>query len=221
MNRDEYKRVYGTRDDAAPGWDAIDSRLRPIYGDQEPRHWGTIIKHMLGGPDPLDGISAYECRDGGREHLHFVTYGYTSLYYDEDAAGGDFSRFGFEMTFRLASALPPASEPIWVCNLLQNLARYVFETGKWFANYHWIPANGPIHLDSDTEIVGLAFVDDRKLEPVDSPHGRVEFIQAFGLTQNEIDALKAKTHTCAEVVARHLANNPLLITDLARRNLPL
>src|SRR4051794_18823621 len=84
--RTEYERLYGGRDDAAPGWDAIDSRLRQVYKDQAPRHWGTVIKHMLGGPDPIDGISAYECTDGGRLHLHFCTYGYSSLYYDEEGA---------------------------------------------------------------------------------------------------------------------------------------
>ena len=46
----EYKRLYGGRDDAAPGWDAIDACLREVYGDQEPRHRGTVIKHVLGGP---------------------------------------------------------------------------------------------------------------------------------------------------------------------------
>lgn len=218
MTLEEYKQRYEHDPEAAPGWEAIDARVRQVYGDQEPWHWGTIIKHMLGGPDPIDGISAYQSRDGGRDHLHFITYGYTSLYYDEEAAGGEFSRFGFEMTFRLASSLPPPEEPIWVCNLLQNLARYVFESGKWFANYHWIPANGPIRADHDTDIVGLAFVDDPALPPIDSPHGRVEFVQAFGITQREVDALKAKTRTCQEIVERHRIINPLLVTDLTRRD---
>ena len=120
MDLAEYKRRYGSRDDAAPGWDAIDSRVHAIYPGQEPKHWGTIIKHMLGGRDPIDGISAYRCTAGPIEHLHFVTYGYTSLYYDEETVGGDYSRFGFEMTFRLASPLPSIEDPIWVCSLLQN-----------------------------------------------------------------------------------------------------
>jgi hypothetical protein len=214
----EYKRRYGGQDAAAPGWDAIDSRLHAIYLGQEPKHWGTIINHMLGGPDPLDGISAYQCADGGINHLHFITYGYTSLYYDEDAVGGEYSRFGFEMTFRLASKLPPPEEPIWVCNLLQNLARYVFKSGRWFEQYHWIPANGPIRLDYDTDIVGLAFLNDPKLEHLDSPHGLVKFIQAFGITQTELDSLKDIKQDAEEIIERHRKTNPLLVTDLARKN---
>lgn len=217
MDLAEYKRRFdGT--DAAPGWDAISSRLNQVYGTQEPSHWGTIIKHMLGGPDPIDGISAYQCTSGGTDHLHFVTFGYTSLYYDEEAVGGEFSRFGFEMTFRLASTLPPSEEPIWVCNLLQNLARYVFDSGNWFEQYHWIPANGPIRADYPTDIVGLAFLKDPTLEPVDSPHGRVEFIQAFGITQSELDSLMNKTAKAEAILERHRKQNPLLVTDLARQD---
>lgn len=216
MDLAEYRRRYGNQDAATPGWDAIDARLAEVYRGQSPKHWGTIIKRMLGGPDPIDGISAYQCSDGGTDHLHFITYGYSSLYYDEEAIGKDFSRFGFEMTFRLASELPPAEEPIWVCNLLQNLARYVFETGRWFEPYHWIPANGPIRLDFQTDIVGLAFLSDPVLKPVDSPHGRVEFIQAFGITQTELNSFKDTKQTAEAIVEFHRKANPLLVTDLSR-----
>ena len=218
MDIEEYKRLYEGRDAPTPGWDAINLRLTEVYGNQEPKHWGTIIRHMFGGKDPIDGISVYESRDGGRSHLHFCTYGYTSLYYDEEAVGGDFSRFGFEMTFRLASELPPPEQPVWVCNFLQNLAKYVFETGKWFEAGHWIPANGPIQRDYPTDIVGLAFVDDPTLFPVDSPHGRIDFVQGFGITESELSDLKSKTRTVKEILAQHRITNPLLITDLARRN---
>ena len=214
----EYRRRYGNQDAATPGRNAINARLHEVYGEQEPKHWGTIIKHMLGGPDPIDGISAYQCPDGGIDHLHFITLGYSSLYYDEEAVGKAFSRFGFEMTFRLASELPPAEEPVWVCNLLQNLARYVFKTGKWFEEYHWIPANGPIRLDFQTDIVGLAFLNDPTLRPVDSPHGRVEFIQAFGITQTELNTFRDTKHTARAVVECHRRTNPLLVTDLSRKD---
>ena len=62
-------------DVSTPGWDAIDVALEQLYPDQEPRHWGTVIKYMLGGPDPLDGISAYLHEDGnGGRHWHYVSY---------------------------------------------------------------------------------------------------------------------------------------------------
>ena len=182
------------------------------------KHWGTLIMHRLGGPDPLDGISAYQCSDGGIAHLHFVTYGYTSLYYDEESVGSEFSGFGFEMTFRLAGNPRAGEDPIWVCNMLQNLARYVFDSGRWFEPFHWIPANGPIKADAETDIVGLAFLSDPTLLAVDSPHGRVEFVQAFGITQSELDSFQDTRHTAEELIDYHRKANPLLVTDLARKS---
>lgn len=212
----EYRRRFGGRDDVTPGWDAIDARLAEVYGSQEPKHFGTVIKHMLGGPDPIDGISLYECRDGRSPHLHFVTYGYSSLYYDEDSAGGEFSRFGFEMTFRLASPLPPPEPPMWACNLLQNLARYVFKSGRWFEPGHYCPANGPLKLGDPTALVGVAFALDPTLAPIDTPHGRVEFVQAFGITGGELARMKADSASVATILDAHRRTNPLLVTDLAR-----
>lgn len=218
MNVEEYRARYEGQTDAAPGWEAIDERLHPIYGDQEPQHWAPNVPASMGGDDPIDGISAYACSDGGVDHLHFVTYGYSNLYYDDESVGKDFSGFGFEMTFRLKSPLPPTEEPMWVCSLLQNVARYVFKSGKHFEAGQWIPAGGPIRADYPTAIVGLAFLNDPTLDPIDSPHGQVEFVQAFGLTQGEVDALKAKSRTATEIVESHRATNPLLVTDLERRD---
>lgn len=224
MELDEYRNRYGDNDpsgsNSSPGWDAIDNHLKQVYPTQQPKHWGTLIKYGLGGPDPIDGISAYECTDGGRNHLHFCTFGFSSLYYDENAVGGDFSRFGFELTLRLACTLPVMEDPIWVCNLLQNLGRYVFESGKWFEQYHWIPANGPLHGGTDTDLVGLAFVNDPVLGSIETPHGRVEFLQCFGITQNELDSLKSSRHTSEAIIEYHRASNPLLITDMFRQNVP-
>ena len=216
MQLDEYKSKF--QDDSSPGWDALNVPLQKLYGEQEPKHWGTVISYMLGGPDPIDGISAYSC-DGDIDHLHFITFGYSSLYYDEESVGGDFSKFGFEMTFRLASNLPPKSDPIWVVNFLQNIARYVFESGKHFGQYHWLPANGPIRSDSNTDIVGIGFAYDTVLpSSVETPHGQVEFIQGFGLVQSEVNSLMDKTRTVKEILDSHRQSNPLLVTDLARQN---
>ncbi len=216
MDLSEYRNLYKKKD-ASPGWDAISSCLEELYPGQKPMHWGTVISHMLGGPDPLDGISAYWCKDISGDHLHFCTYGYTSLYYDEDSVGGDYSQYGFEMTFRLANIQNDTNELVWVCNLLQNIARYVFESNRWFEQYHWIPANGPICSDCDTQIVGLAFLNDTTLRPIDSPHGRVEFIQAFGVTQAELDTFNNTKETVKEVIEYNRKTNPLLVTDLLRK----
>ena len=217
MEITEYRALFADQD-AAPGWDAIDGALAGLYGEQQPMHWGTVIKAMLGGPDPIDGISAYES-DAGTPHFHFCSYGFSSLYYDEAAVGKDFSRFGFELTFRLARQGETRESVVWVCNMIENLGRYVFDSGRWFEAFHWIPANGPIKLESDTDIVGLIFVQDAQLPPIETPHGRVEFLQMVGITTQELEDIKSKRKTVEEVATSLRVGNPLLITDLNRRNI--
>ena len=40
--------------------------LDRLYPDQpNPLHYGTVVKYMFGGPDPLDGISVYDAGDFG------------------------------------------------------------------------------------------------------------------------------------------------------------
>ncbi|MES2041272.1 MAG: suppressor of fused domain protein [Pseudomonadota bacterium] len=216
MNLEEYKQKYADKDDAAPGWDAIDGKLSSIYGEQEPMHFAPAIRYMLGGPDPIDGLSIYKSNAGGQAHYHFCSYGFSGLYYEEESAGGEFSGWGFELTFRLMDTGQSRDELMWACNLVQNLARYVFNSKKWFEQYHWIPANGPIRLESNTDIVGLSFVTDPELGIIDTPHGKLEFLQMVGLTSKELELIKAGTRTPEEIVDALRLSNPLLITDLDR-----
>lgn len=215
MDRDTYRRQFS--EDSAPGWEAIDRRLAALYDEQEPVHWASSVPYALGGKDPLDGISRYRSSAGGVEHWHFVGYGLSELYYDEDSAGKEFSRFGFELSFRLPLAETADGEPWWVGNLLQNIARYVYQSKRWFEPGHFMPANGPIRLGADTAVTALAMLQDPELGVIDTPHGRVEFIQLFGITQPEYEALRARQRQCEALIEAERTLNPLLVTTLARR----
>lgn len=214
MNTEEYRKQF-TKDDAV-GWECIDKELEKIYPGQEPLHFAPPLHYVAGGNDPLDGISVYRS-EKQEKHFHFVTYGFSELYYSEKSAGGEFSKFGFELTFRLK--MEQEDDNIhWVCNLLQNLARYVFQSGKWFEEYHLIPANGPIRSGYDTDITALAFALDPELGKIDTPHGEVSFLQIVGLTTDEFKQLEqnpapSETEKMLETLKY---NNGLLITDLQR-----
>ena len=208
MDLNEYREKYSA-DDAAPGWDAIDSVLDKLYSGQEPKHYGTTIKYMLGGPDPIDGISIFDAGD----HYHIVTYGFSSLYYDDESLNDDFSGFGFELTMRLPKS---EDEPYWAMNMLQNIARYVFKSGKWFESGHYMPAHGPIRQEYDTELVGLAFTTDSQLGVINTVHGKVEFLQVFGITQTEIDKIMSIDKNALNTISKHQSINPLLVIDLDR-----
>ena len=214
MNLEEYKQKF-TEDDAV-GWLSIDEKVNEIYGQQEPQYFGTIIKYMLGGKDPLDGISVYE-NQNQENHYHIVSYGLSELYYNEESAGKEFSKYGFEFTFRLKKK--EGDDFNWAMNLMQNLARYVFETGKWFEEFHFIPTNSPIRLDYDTNLTAIAFVLDPELGKIQTPHGEVQFLQMVGITTEEYELLKQnpKLAETEKLLDQLKINNPLLITDLDRK----
>lgn len=219
MTQKEYKNLFD--EDDAVGWLEIDKVVEGIYGDQKPRHYAPPLHYMVGGEDPLDGVSIYDSQKD-MFHRHLVSYGMSELYYNEEAAGGEFSKWGFEFTFRLKPFAEDGDDPTWVVNLMNNLARYVIKSGKWFEEYHVIPANGPIRLNSTAEIniVGVAFVSDPELGKIQTPHGEVSFLQMVGLTANEMNRITSASSAYDEVkkvLDEIKTTNPLMITDLLRR----
>jgi suppressor of fused len=197
------------------GWDAITGALEPLYPGVEPKHWAATLPAIVGGPDPLQGISGY-WRSRPVPHWHFVTYGFSELY-DKESDDPAVSGFGFELTLRVAAAPDSQDPPPWVFNFLQNLARYVFKTGNRFASAHRMNLNGPIALGTDTAIRAIAFTGDPELPPIETPNGALEFLQVVGITLDEEVALqKWATEQGLVVMGPHL---PLFVTDLDRRSL--
>ena len=195
-----------------PGWDAIDTKLAELYPDVEPQHFGTIIKFALGGSDPLDGVSFYP-RTEPVPHWHLVSYGMSELY-TKESDDPDESGWGFEFTFRIARAVDETDAPMWAANLLQNLARYVYSSGNWFEPGHHMNANGPIRHEHPTEMTALAFTEDPELGTIDTPHGRLRFLQVVGLTGEEYAA--ARRWDTDGVLGLLADRAPLLVTDLDR-----
>jgi len=196
MNKKTYKKEF--TEDIAVGWKSIDSSLEKIYDKTNPKHYGPLcgIHFGVGGTDPIDGASIYDSK-----------------------AGGEYSKWGFEFTFRLKPFKEDKDEPIWAIQVMNNLARYVFQSGRWFEENQYIPANGPIRLNTDTKIVGFVFSLDPELGKIDTPHGEVSFLQLVGITESELDRLKANSTTSEvkRLIDELKKENPLLITDLNRK----
>jgi len=200
-------------DDESPGWDAIDRALAPIYGDAEPHaHYGTVLPYMLGGNDPIHGISVY-LREDPLPHFHFVTYGFTDLFVKE-TEDPDESGFGFELTLRLGRSAGDTEVPNWALNFLQNLARYVFGTGNRFGVGHKMGLNGPIAVDEDTKLTAILFAEDPELGAFESEFGKARFIQIVGITDDEYRLIQEWSTTgLVEILRKKL---PHLVTELTR-----
>lgn len=196
----------------APGWDAIDDALRPIYGDREPYHVGTVVPYALGGPDPIHGISVYR-NPTPVPHWHYVTYGFSELW-QKESTDPDVSGYGFELTFRCVCKAKDKPPPTWALNFLQNLGRYVFETGNPFGAGHTLPLNGPIEAGSSTLIQAASFAPDPQLPAMMTPNGRVEFLQIVGLTLDELEAISS--WNASAFLKLRSEDDPLLLTDLSR-----
>lgn len=196
------------------GWDAIAATLRRAYGDREPLHLGTLLPYALGGRDPIHGISVYS-NVTPTPHWHFVTYGFSELW-GKETSDPEVSGYGFELTFRLTRAERDEKPPNWALNFLQNLGRYVFETGNSFGIGHTLPLNGPIELGSRTCIEAVSFFHDPELPLLITPNGRVEFLQIVGLTLDELEAISS--WDAAAFLELRKADDSLLLTDLSRKS---
>jgi hypothetical protein len=198
------------------GLNAINEREREIYGDQEPTHYATIVPYELGGEDPLWAVDLFQS-DKQQKHFHFVTLGFTNLFYDEDFAEDEINGFGFELTFRHVPVQGDPDKPVWPASLLQNIAKYVFKTKNIFDDYHYMSANGPIRVDTETNITAFAFCTDPEMQELDTPHGHIKFLQVFGITSDEYVELRDKKRSVIDLLDSHKSRNPLLITDLTRK----
>lgn len=199
------------------GWDAIDAALKQHYGEQEPKHYGAMISYMLGGPDPLDGISVYKVEEPVK-HWHYVTYGISELF-EKEQENQMISGYGFELSFRLVIDNDEEEPPAWALNLLQKLARYVFNSGNVFQSGDYMDANGPICLESETELTALAFIKDPDLTSIETPNGTVEFIQVVGITEDELAAMQA--WNTKGLLHAFESDIPKYLTNLSRNSLLL
>ena len=163
-------------EDQAPGWDAIDAAFAALYPGQEPHHWGTSIEQraMLGGPEALDGFSAYAATDP-KPHWHWVTYGLTELYAKE-GDDPDWSGWGYELTLRVPRGDEERPD-LWGLQALQTLANWAHRTEHVLQAGEFWDTGRPLSGDEPTDVTGMAFAADPQLPALDSPHGRVELLQ--------------------------------------------
>ncbi|WP_286672178.1 suppressor of fused domain protein [Cohnella hashimotonis] len=214
MNLDAYQIRAAEQEDWAPGWDAIDEAFEKLYPGQTPAHYGTDIhvRALFGGDNFLDGYSIYQSENG---YKHMLTYGMTELYVEEQSFGGEWSRWGYEMTFKLKEE--SVENCLWAIDMLSNLARYTYTRETFFEPFQYIAGNGSsIHVGVESAITALIVVSDTEAEGINTVHGKVDFNQLVGITQRELDLLKEDGTRIHRLIENMKRDNPFLMTDMNR-----
>lgn len=206
----------------APGWAALDRALATVYPGQTPHQFASQRPYDLEGTAPLPAISVYEAR--APDGWHLVTYGLSELF-EKTSPDPERSGFGLELTLRLPRAAGEGTPPAWAVRLLQALGHYVLSGHAGLDTGHVIDLGGPLvppPLESPGDgepsrpcaLEGVVLVPDPRLGELDTPHGRVLFLQLFGLTRDELEPMTE--WDLERKVGLVLEYDPLAITDPAR-----
>jgi hypothetical protein len=198
------------------GWDAITAEFERVYPDQKnPKHYAPIISMRLGGNDPLEGISIY---DGGG-FWHFVSYGLSELY-EKECEDKEWSGYGFELTFKLKKGCydpdNEENELKSVAGLLQQVARITFRNGDIFQNneYIYTGQTAGIDFNQQSALTGFICVYDPTVNTLETPNGRVEFIELIGMTDAELKTLGS--HDSVAEIFKRLGSD---VTDYNRSSI--
>ncbi|QGU07730.1 Suppressor of fused protein (SUFU) [Corynebacterium occultum] len=180
----------GSRTD--PEWSpgqAVDEHLARIYPKKgNLKGWEAATNWRQGGPDRLDFVAPYRLSEP-QPHWHYVGIGLTDTQgevFEEGHCG-----YGLELSFRLAdpaAADPTANPPQWPVQLLQHLARYVADKNTPLRSGDHLSYGGPFTPAGDpANLSELFFLEDPVLGSIDTPGGKITFIQVIGATEQDRD----------------------------------
>jgi hypothetical protein len=192
-------KMPGVMDDdtTAPGMDAIHAVMVGLHGDQEPKHWLLDSAMGLLGAR-LESLSAYDAGD----HWHFVTLGLSNIWDRRPDGDSAVSGLGYEFTMRVRhptrsrwslSRGGAGQPPQWAVRFLQRLGDVTLN-GSRFRPGETLDPGGSITGNEASGLVAVGFVDDPLLPPLDAPldtaNGTVAFVQAFGMTAEQLDLVR-------------------------------
>ncbi len=213
MTLEEFKKHCEEQEDWAPGWDAIDEVFEKLYPNQEPNHYGTIItsRPIFGGDEWIDGYSYYNSPKG---YTHVVTYGLSELYTDEESLGGEYSKWGYEMTMKLKG---DHESNQWAMRLLGHLARYTNVNKSYFEEFQYISIDvRELAGAENSKMVAMIIVPDTEAKTISTLYGEVQFLQLVAITQKEFDSIKHSIDNIKVIYEKLKQVNPDLVIDFDR-----
>lgn len=139
----------------------------------------------------------------------------------------EYSGYGFELTFKLKMTEEQKKrkkrdfdikerELKNICSILQELARYVFETGEIFQpnEYIWTGQKEGIDSNKKSKITGFVTTLDMAGE-ISTPNGKVQFVELVGATDNELKNIDSNKLKVEELLKKLKTD----ITDYNRKSI--
>lgn len=104
----------------------------------------------------------------------FLNYYMKKLYADEKAFGGEWNKWGYEMTIKLNEETD--EDCMWAIDMLSNLARYTYTQKRFFQPYEYISGGGKsLHTGVESNITALLTISDTEAQTQDTLYGKTEF----------------------------------------------
>lgn len=214
MTIEEFRKRVEDDPEWAPGWEIIDKEFDRLYPGVKPGHYATDMasRVVFGGNNYLDGFSIYPSPKG---YKHIVTYGMTQLYANEKALGGEWSKWGYEMTIKLREETDEAC--MWAIDMMLNLARYTYTQERFFDPFEYVSGGGKsLHTGVESDITALLTIADTEAQTQDTLYGKTQFIQLVGITESELQALIEDHDNAYKLYDLMKKDNPDFVTDMKR-----
>lgn len=193
---------------------AVLSFFQKEYKHIEPEYYRPLISAELGGDFLLDSVVTYKTRD----IIEFVTLGFSDIE-EKEIENGEYSGYGFELSVKLnikdMNEDNISKECNNICSIFNNLAGYVFESGKVFKENQYIYTGQTQGIDAECKSALTGFViTAHKAGTVDTINGKVKILQLTGMTDNELKAVIDKKITVSELLDMIKTD----ITDYSRKS---
>jgi suppressor of fused-like protein len=154
-------------------------------------------------------------------HWHYISFGLSDLHGDgrvHEISGPEGpSGFGFELTFRLKREDSDSSPPTWPAELMQGLARYVFQTGNILCPGDHVSWHVPLD-NGESRLQHMLMAEDPQMSPVVSQCGKTQFVQIVGVCLEELKAAQQWNGPgVLELLMKHTVSGGMwLVTDMRR-----
>ena len=123
------------------------------------------------------------------------SFGLTEIY-EKETENPEYSGYGYELTFKLKkdNYENEELELKGICGILQSIARITFTRGEIFKSYEYLYTGQTQGIDTkgQSNITGFITIPDKELKSIDTPNGKVEFVEFIGVTDKELLAIQNK-----------------------------